>query len=164
MNLLDIILIVCFGAAVVRGIMKGFIEQAMALISIILGVWMSYKFTKLLCGWMHAYIEISDTLLYVICFILIFVAVVLVLHLLCKLIKVSVNFVMLGWLDKLLGVVFALLKTALVVGLIIILFNTLNTKFGFVSAETLGRSKLYMPLKDFAYAAFPYLKMLLFNE
>ena len=69
---------------------------------------------------------------------------------------------MLGWLNKLLGIAFAFLKTALIVGLVIMLFNSLNDNFHLIQEETLAESVLYGPLKNLAYTVFPYLKEMLF--
>ena len=62
------------------------------------------------------------------------------------------------------GVAAAVLVTALVVGIVIILFDTVNLKFGLVKAETLSESVLYGTLKDFGYLVFPYLKQLLLKQ
>ena len=68
---------------------------------------------------------------------------------------------MLGWLNKLLGVIFALLKCALIVGLVIMAFNSINGTFHLISDETLSNSLLYGPIRDTANNVFPYLKGLL---
>ena len=63
-----------------------------------------------------------------------------------------------------LGLIFSLLKAALVIGLVLVLFDTLNLKFSLVKPETLDQSVLYAPLRDAAYKVFPYLKALLFKQ
>ena len=56
---------------------------------------------------------------------------------------------------------FSIAVSALVIGLLIILFDTVNTKFGLVKGPVLQESLLYGALKDFGYFVFPYLKSLL---
>ena len=46
MGTLDIILLICFIPALVRGIQKGFIEQVISLASIFIGAWMAYRFAE----------------------------------------------------------------------------------------------------------------------
>ena len=58
-------------------------------------------------------------------------------------------------------VIFSLLKAFLILGLIIIAFNSLNTTFGFVKPEVLADSVLYTPLKNLADTVFPYIKNML---
>ena len=77
-----------------------------------------------------------------------------------KVIKVA----MLGWLNKLLGVVFSLLKAVLIIGLVIIMFDAVYSLIPFVSSDTLSESVLYQPIKDIANTVFPFLKGLIFNK
>ncbi len=161
MNILDIILLICFVPALIQGFRKGFISQVIAIISIIAGVWLSVRFADGVCGWLCQYIEGSEQVLKVVAFALIFVLVIAALFLVGKLIEGTIKLVMLGWLNRLLGVIFSLLKAGLIVGLVIMAFSSLNETFQFVSEETLSSSVLYPPLKDLAYSVFPYLKDLL---
>ena len=160
----DIIILICFLPAIISGIMKGFIEQAIALVSLILGAWLSFKFSTVVSGWLQPYFEVSETVLNVISFAVIMVAVVLVLFVLSKILTGVTKLVMLGWLDRLLGLVFALLKAGLLIGIAIILFDTLNVKFEFVEEKVLDESVLYAPIRDIAYVIFPYLKELLLKQ
>ena len=160
----DIIILICFLPAIISGIMKGFIEQAIALVSLILGAWLAFKFSTVVSGWLQPYFEVSETVLNVISFAVIMVAVVLVLFVLNKILTGVTKLVMLGWLDRLLGLVFALLKAGLLIGIAIILFDTLNVKFEFVEEKVLDESVLYAPIRDIAYVIFPYLKELLLKQ
>ena len=81
--------------------------------------------------------------------------------LLAKLITKAVEMASLGWLNKVLGLVFSIAVSAMVIGLIIIMFDTVNGKFGLVKSPVLQDSLLYGALKDFGYFVFPYLKKLL---
>lgn len=161
MNILDIILLICFVPAIVQGIRKGFIAQAVSIISIIAGIWASARFANVVTEWIGQYITASEQVLKVVAFAIILIAVFLLLAALGKLLEGMFKLVMLGWLNKLLGVVFALLKTGLIVGLAIIAFNSLNDTFGFVKQSILNESVLYPPLKKLAYEVFPYLKDML---
>ncbi len=160
MNILDIVLIVCLVPAIIQGLRKGFIAQAVAIISLILGGWLAYKFSSALTGWLGQWIEYSGPALDVVSFILIFAVVVTLLFLLGKILEASVKIILLGWLNKLLGLVFSLLKYALIIGLLIILFDQINNRFGLVSGEYLDSSFMYTGFREMSYAIFPYLKSL----
>jgi membrane protein required for colicin V production len=71
---------------------------------------------------------------------------------------------MLGWLDKTLGLVFALAVNALVIGVFIVLFDTVNAKFALVKPDVLEESIVYTHLRDLCYFVFPYLKELFFKQ
>ncbi len=161
MNILDIILLICFVPALIQGFRKGFISQVIAIISIIAGVWMSVRFANMVSVWIAQYIQGSEQVLKIVAFALIFIAVIAVLALLGKLIEGTIKLIMLGWLNRLLGVLFSLLKAGLIIGLAIMAFCALNDTFKFVSEETLNSSVLFPPLKNLAYSVFPYLKELL---
>ena len=89
------------------------------------------------------------------------VLVLLVVMFVAKLITAAVEKASLGWLNKVLGLVFSIAVSAVVIGLIIIMFDTVNVKFGLVKGPVLQESLLYGALKDFGYFVFPYLKQLL---
>lgn len=158
MSILDIILLICFIPALVQGLKKGFIAQVVAVISIIAGVWMSFEFATLVSGWLGEYIPGSEQILKIVAFVLILAGVIVGFYLLGKIIEGMFKLVMLEWLNRLLGVIFAMMKTALIVGLLIMVFNSVNETFDLVSGEYLSKSLLYNPLKEFADSVFPYLK------
>ena len=162
MNILDIIILICFIPALVQGIRKGFISQVVAIVSIVAGVYLSFEFSELVSAWISQYIEGSEQVLKITAFALILIAAIAGLTVFGKLIEKMVKIVMLGWLNRLLGALFSMLKCALIVGLVIMVFNSLNGSFHFVDEAKLAESTLYPPLKSFAYNVFPYLKELIF--
>ena len=162
MSIVDIILLICFIPAIISGIRKGFISQVISIISLIAGIWVSYEFSEQVGVWLGQHIEAADNVLKLISFAIIMVAVFAGLALIGKLIERLINFVMLGWVNKLLGVAFALLKTGLIVGLLIMAFCSLNNNLHLVSDEVLADSVLFTPLKNVAYTVFPYLKSMIF--
>ena len=164
MATLDIILLICFIPGIIRGISKGFLEQALALAGVVLSVWAAFRFSTLVSTWLKPYLDVSETTLNVISFALILVAITLVVFLVAKLLTKVAELAMLGWLDKLLGLVFALAVNALVIGVFIIMFDTLNQKFGLVKPEVLDGSVVYTTLRDICYFVFPYLKAFFFKQ
>ena len=164
MATLDIILLICFIPGIIRGISKGFLEQALSLAGIVVSVWAAFKFSALVCTWLKPYLSLSETTLNVVAFALILVAVCLVVLIVAKLLTKVLEMSMLGWLDKILGLVFALVVNGLLLGVFVILFDTLNLKFGFVKPEVLDGSVVYTTLRDFCYLVFPYLKAFFFKQ
>ena len=158
MNILDIILLICFIPALIQGIRKGFIAQAISIISIVAGIWASARFADVVSAWVAQYITASEQVLKLVSFALILVVAFLLLAAVGKILEGMFKLVSLGWLNKVLGLVFALLKTVLIVGLAIIAFTSLNDTFNFVQEAVLNESVLYPPLKSLAFEVFPYLK------
>ena len=162
MNILDIILLICFVPAVVQGFRKGVISQVIAIVSIIAGAWLSFKSATSVSQWIGQYIQGSEQVLKLVAFALIFIAVAAGLAVVGRIIEGTFKLIMLGWLNRLLGAAFSLLKAGLIIGLGIMAFCSLNNTFGFVSEEVLNASVLFPPLKNMAYTVFPHLKELLF--
>ncbi len=160
MNVFDIAILICIVPFLINGLRKGFVSQVAAIISLIAGVWLSFRFTGALCGWAGKYMDVSGRLLYVSVFTLIMIVVIMVFFLIGRLLRKVLRIAMLGWLDRLLGFVFALFTALLVISIPLVLFNTLNGSYHFVDESTFSTSKLYAPLKDFAYNIFPYFNQL----
>jgi membrane protein required for colicin V production len=161
MNILDVIILLALIPAIIQGLRKGFISQAISIISIIAGIWASARFANLVTNWVSQYITASEQILKVIAFALILVIVFIILGLLGKLLESVLKLVMLGWVNKLLGVAFSLMKAVLIIGIVIIAFNALNSSLGIVKPEVINGSVLYEPLKSLADAIFPYIKSML---
>lgn len=164
MATIDIILLCCFIPGIIRGLSKGFLEQALALAGIVLSVWAAFHFSSLVCAWLKPYVNISETMLNVVSFALILVVISLVVLLVAKLLTKVAELAMLGWLNKILGLVFALAVNALIIGVFIVLFDTINTKFELVKPDVLDASIVYTSLRDLSYLVFPYLKSFFFKQ
>jgi membrane protein required for colicin V production len=106
----------------------------------------------------------NGTLLGILSFVLVFAAVCLALMIASNLARKFVSFVMLGWMDKLLGTVFGLLKAVLAIGLAIMLVDAANTVLDLIPESTIKESILYAPVKDIANVVYPYLKELIFKK
>lgn len=158
MNALDIILLILLIPSAVRGLVKGLLTQVFELIALAAGAWTAYHFSWTVTNWAAGHLHTSPALLHVLLFVLILVVAFYLFNVLGTALRKIIRIVIPGPVDKLLGLFFGLLKAGLAVGLLIIVFHTLNTKFGFVSADVLGKSVLYGPLKDLTYSIFPYFK------
>ena len=161
MNILDAIILICLIPALIQGLRKGFISQAISIVSVIAGIWASARFANLVANWVAQYITASDQVIKVVAFALILVVVFIVLGLLGRLLEKILNFAFLGWVNKLLGVIFSLMKAFLIIGLVILAFNSLNNAFGLVKPEVINDSVLYGPVKNLADTIFPYIKNML---
>ena len=159
MSIIDIILLICFIPALIGGIRKGLINQVVSIISFVLGVWMSFEFATLAGEWLSEYIEASREVLNIVAFALIIIVVSIVLSLAGKLLEGIFKLVHIGWMNRVLGGLFSLLKSALIIGLILMAFDSFNSNFHKVPEEVLAESILYEPIKNLAeFVAFPFLK------
>ena len=158
MAILDIILLLCFVPAIVSGISKGFVKQVVDFVAILAAAWAAFHFSTVLSGWLGQYITLDKTVLDVISFVLIIIAAALLFNLVGALITKALNALSLGFLNRLLGLVFAILKVALILGLVILLFESLNSTLHLVKPEVTENAVVYNALKDAADKIFPILK------
>ena len=164
MNTLDIVILLLFVPGIIRGLTKGFLEQGLSLAGIVLAIWLAYHYSQQAGQWIQQYITVPEKVLPILGFVAILIVTLLVVILLAKLTTKIVEMAALGWLNKALGLVFALGVTALVLGLLAIVFDTLNLRFGLVKSPILQDSVLYGYLKDLGSIVFPYLKQWLTPE
>ena len=158
MNILDIIILICLIPSLIQGLRKGFISQANAIISIIAGVWASAKFANVLGVQLAEYITASEQILKIVSFAIILALTFLVLGVLSRMLESIVNFVMLGWVNKLLGAAFAFVKGVLILGLILNIITTLSGSL--INSEVFSESALYPVINSIANTIFPYIKAL----
>ena len=164
MNLLDIILLILFIPAIIRGISKGFIEQIIALASLFLSAWLAYLFSNTVSGWLGQYVSnVSPQVLYVISFVVIIIVTVALLHLLARLLSNIIKTISLGWLNALLGVALSIVNTILILGIIIMAFKSFNESTLHLSTELLDSSIVYKAISSVTDVLFPYIENL-FNQ
>ena len=158
MAILDIILLLCFIPAIVSGISKGFVKQVIDLVAILVAAWAAFHFSQPLSALLGQYLTLDPSILKVISFVLIALAAALVLNLIASLITKALKALSLGFLNRLLGLVFAILKVGLILGLLIMLFETLNSSMHLVKPEVTENAVVYSTLRDIANQIFPILK------
>lgn len=161
MNILDVIILICLIPAIIQGLRKGFISQAISIISIVLGIWLSSQFAGIVGDWIAQYISVSEQALKLISFAVILVGVSLGLSAIGKLIESLLGAIMLGWVNKLLGLVFALAKTVLLLALVSMLFESVTGTFNITQPAVVSDSALYPYLKEISDTVFPFIKNML---
>ena len=158
MAILDIVLLLCFIPAIVRGLSKGFINELISLVSIVLGAWLAFKFSGMVSQWLSNYLQFDDKVMKVIAFAVIVILVTVLLQLIGQLLTKIVKISTLGWLNRLLGMIFGILKVTLILGIVIMVFAGIDAKWGLLKPGALDDAVVYNAIKNFAQTVFPYLK------
>ena len=158
MNWIDIILILCFIPAIISGIRKGFISQVASIIIIVAGVWLSYEFSGQLSEWMSGWLHANENVIRVISFVVIFRIVAIILTLLARVLEGLLKIILLGWLNKLLGFIFAILKYAHILCLPVYVVDIINKGGALIPENVLDDSGLYGALSHLNEIIFLYLK------
>ena len=148
MNTLDIILLIPLAYGLFSGLMKGFFKEVASLLGIILGIYMARIFALPLSHWLITWLDYSEKVMVPISYILIFLTVAIGLNIIAFMLEKMMKFVSLGWLNKLGGAAFGMLKFALIVSVLLNVFAMLNDHIKLVETETLQESVLYKPVKN----------------
>ena len=157
MGVLDLIFGVILAWSAYRGFSKGFILQLSTLAALVLGIFGAIKFSDYTATLLTDNFNITAKYLHIIAFAVTFIIIVIGVHLLARLIEKLVKAVALGFVNRLLGVVFGVAKVAFVISIILVLVNKANDKYNFLPEEKMDQSLLYEPLSQFAPMIFPYL-------
>lgn len=160
MAILDIILLICFVPGIVSGISKGLVKQVVDLVAILAAAWAGFHFSTTLGTWLSQYLSLDGTVLNVIAFALIAIVSALLLNLVGSLITNAMKALSMGFLNRVLGLVFAVLKVALILGLLILVFESLNSTLHLVDPSFSENTVVYNFLRNAAEKIFPILKTL----
>lgn len=125
--------------AVLKGFSKGLIIGIFSFLAFIIGIAAALKLSAMLAGYLENSTGVSGRWLVFLSFILVFFAVVLVVNLGARMIKRTVGFAMLGWVDKLGGIILYILIYTLVFS--ILLFFAEKTLL--LNETTLEDSRVY---------------------
>jgi membrane protein required for colicin V production len=155
MNWIDLIIIVLLVFGLARGFINGFVKELASLLALILGIWGAIKFSAFTAEKLYDYFDMTGQYVGIIAFLITFIIIVIIIHFIGLLVDKFVETLSLGFLNSLIGIVFGLFKTALVLSVIFCVFNAIDAKHHFLPKEQIARSKFYNPIADIAPAIFP---------
>ena len=124
MKTLDIILLVPLIFGAVLGFRKGLLLEIIGILAFILAIIGGFKLMEIGITYLSEYIEGMDNLLPFISFIIIFLAIILLINMLGRVLKKVIDMTLLGGLDSFAGAVVGLLKWA--IGVSILLWLTFH--------------------------------------
>lgn len=137
--LLDIIFAAVIVLAVFKGYQKGLIVGLFSLVAVIIGLAAAMKLSAVVAVYIGKAVKISDEWLPVISFAVVFLIVIILVRLGAKAIERTVEVAMLGWVNKLAGVV-------LYVAIYTIIFSVLlfyAEQMKIFQPETISKSVMY---------------------
>jgi len=155
MNFIDAIIIIILGFAIFRGFTNGLVKEVASLAALILGIWGAIKFSTFTAGKLYDYFDMTGRYVGIISFIITFSIIVIIIHLIGLLLDKLMEAVALGFVNRLLGIVFGLIKSVLILSVIFVVLNAIDARRPFLPKEKIGKSMLYNPISDIAPALFP---------
>ncbi|PZR24468.1 MAG: colicin V production protein [Flavobacterium psychrophilum] len=158
MTFLDIILFCFLVWGVINGLRKGLFVELASLVSLLLGIYIAIKFSGAVGHYLDGSLPENPKTAAITAFIITFIAVVVGITLLAKVLTKIADFSGLGLMNRVLGAFFGLLRMILVLSVLLTLFVKINFNNTFASQETLDKSIFFNPILKVSNMIFPTLK------
>jgi membrane protein required for colicin V production len=152
---IDIILLVILLIGLVRGISRGLFVEVTSLLALILGIYGAIHFSFFIGNILADHVEWDETYITVVSFAATFFIIVIAIALVGKFLTKVADFAQLGFLNKLLGGLFSVLKFALVLSVLLLVLQRFSDTIPYFSEEDQEASVLYEPIKELAPTLFP---------
>jgi membrane protein required for colicin V production len=155
MNYIDAIILIIVGLSMVNGFINGLIREVATLAALILGIWGAIRFSSFTAAKLYDYFDMTGRYVGIISFIITFAIIAIAIHFLGMLVDKLTKAIALGFVNRLLGIAFGLLKAVLILSIIFVVLNAIDARRRFLPREAIQKSMLYNPISDIAAALFP---------
>lgn len=155
MIVVDLLIAVLLGYALFKGIKNGLVVSVVSLIALIVGIYLSLRFSFLIRDFLIANTDWNPNSLTIVAFFITFVAVLIGLYALGKAVTKLAESLALGFVNKLLGAVFEGIKMLLIISVFLNLFQKVNYNNLIISEEKLNESVFYQPVEQVSKTIFP---------
>lgn len=155
MNWIDAVIIIVLILSMVSGFINGFVKEVASLAALILGIWGAIKFSSFTAGKLYDYFDMTGRYVGIVAFLITFLLIVVIIHFVGVIADRIVDSVSLGFVNRLLGIAFGLIKTVLILSVTFVVLNVLDSKRPFLPMDKIEQSMFYNPISDIAPALFP---------
>lgn len=158
MNYLDIIILIAVAIFVFRGLKNGLVIELATLVSLFLGVLAGIYLSDYVAGLLAKHLGLSAGFTSAVAFILIFIAVIIITRIIAKAMETAIDMTPLGFVNKLLGALFSVLKVLFFISLIFYLIAKADKKEKAITQEAKNKSYFYKPVSAIAPLTIPKIK------
>ncbi len=150
-NWIDIILSCIFIYGSIVGFKKGLIREISSLFGLFISIISVYYFSDQLSNLIEVFLDLSSTVAYIISCLVIFLTIIYLISYIAKQITKALKIIALGFLNRLSGLVFGLLKWIIILSSIIFFINKIFF-FGDIGeqfkSDQMETSIMYNPLSE----------------
>jgi membrane protein required for colicin V production len=155
MGWIDIVIIVILIISAVMGFINGLVKEVASFAALILGIWGAVKFSGFTAGKLYDYFDMTGQYVGIIAFLITFGLIVVIIHFIGILADKLVSAVSLGFLNRILGIVFGLLKSVLIMSVFFVILNAIDARSPFLPKQRIEESIFFNPISDIAAVIFP---------
>ena len=137
--IVDLVFVIILILAIIKGYQRGLIVGIFSFIAILVGLAAAIKLSVVVAGYIGRSVKVSDEWLPVIAFIVVFLMVVLLVRLGAKFIQRTAEIAMLGWVNRLGGIILYLALYISVFSIFLFYIDKMNL----LKAGTIDKSVTY---------------------
>lgn len=148
MSFLDIILGLLLLWGLWRGLKNGLFVELASIVALVAGIYGAIHFSYITGGYLSDKMEWDEKYISLAAFIITFIIIVFIVHIVGKVLTKIADFAMLGLLNKIAGALFGTLKVAVILGALLIFLERMNENLGLINETVIQDSTLYQPIKE----------------
>ena len=127
MNPFDVFTIIVVSYSIIRGLFRGLVKEVSSIIGVLGGFYAAYSYYPLVARLIDGLVK-DNSYLNILSFLVIFCAILIIISIIGIVVKYLLNVAYLGWIDRLCGVFFGLIKGILIVTVLFIILTTFLPK------------------------------------
>lgn len=158
MNFIDLFVFVLLIWAVFKGFTRGLIIQIATLAAFVVGIYLAIKLSGYTAHILSRFIHSNEEYLYIFSLAVTFLLVFFGISFLGRVVEKLVEAAQLSFVNKILGVIFSVFKTVLIVGVLLAYAEKVNVHTPFLPASTVKNSIFFKPCSKLAKMIFPALR------
>jgi membrane protein required for colicin V production len=124
--IIDILFGLLMVMAIIKGYSNGLIVAVFSLVALVVGLAAAMKFSTVVAGWMKDSVHVAARWLPLIAFAIVFIAAVILVRMAAKALQKAVEFVLLGWVNRLGGIVFYVLLYIVIFSILLFYAGKMN--------------------------------------
>lgn len=157
MNYIDIVLGILLVLSAISGFRKGLVVELVSLAALVLGIWGAIEFSYITSEFLVENFDWKWDHLNIASFIITFIVIVILVHIVGSTVNKIVETAMLGFVNKLAGLVFGILRGALFLSIVLVVFDKIDEDVEILSKETKANSRMYEPIRNIAPSLLPFI-------
>ncbi len=119
MNPLDMVIVVIMAFCLIRGVFRGLIKEISSIVGVFAGFYAAYTYYGVVAKPLSRWIS-NSAYLNILSFLIVFCALFILISVIGVIIKYVLNIAFLGWVDRICGAGFGIIKGVLIVSVILI--------------------------------------------
>jgi len=149
MNPLDMVIIVILGYCLIRGIFRGLVKEISSIIGVLAGFYAAYSYYALLAKPLARWIS-NTPYLNILSFMIIFCVIFILISIVGIIIKYLLSIAFLGWVDRICGAGFGMIKGILIVSVVLIALTTFLSKHSAIIKDSMLAPHISMVSENMA--------------